>query len=200
MSAPRYDFAAMRQSLKAGGVQVVAAPQLFPTPPHVARRMVEYLDGWAGEAWETLRVLEPSAGTGNLIAALFEEWPDARLTAWEINRQLAEGLARKYPAERIRCGDFLTECGPPGPAELFDAVLMNPPFERRIWEKHVSHAFAMLRPGGRLVTILPQATGVQKFLEATGDLDTWEPLPDNTFAGTGVRTGLAVLDKPEADE
>ena len=53
-------IAAMRHTLKTG-VQVVAAPQLFPTPADLAARMVELADVQPGQ-----KVLEPSAGTGVL--------------------------------------------------------------------------------------------------------------------------------------
>lgn len=190
----RYDFAAMKRSLQAGGVQVVTAPQLFPTPPDVAARMVEYLDGWSGEAWETIRILEPSAGTGNLVAAILQEWPEADLVAWEINHALAHRLMTTHGAAiRVMHGDFLTAATP----EPFDAVIMNPPFERRAWVKHVRHAFGMLRDGGRLVTIIPQAPGAREELETIGDVFDICALPDNTFSGTGVRTFMAVIDKRE---
>jgi hypothetical protein len=42
----------------AAGVQVVIAPQLFPTPPGLADRMVALADIRPGQ-----QVLEPSAGT-----------------------------------------------------------------------------------------------------------------------------------------
>src|SRR5688500_1172890 len=96
----RYDFKAMRDQLKSGrAVQVVAAPQLFPTPPAIAARAVELLelDNWNGEAWETLRILEPSAGTGNLIEAVRAEWEEASITAYEINAALCQGLRAKFP-------------------------------------------------------------------------------------------------------
>lgn len=54
-------FEAMRKGLRAG-VQVVSAPQLFPTPPELAARMVELANIMDGD-----RVLEPSAGTGRLV-------------------------------------------------------------------------------------------------------------------------------------
>ena len=47
----------MQYALKTG-VQVIAAPQLFPTPPALAERMVEEADILPGHS-----VLEPSAGS-----------------------------------------------------------------------------------------------------------------------------------------
>ena len=54
----------MRATVKAG-VQTVSAPQLFPTPPGLAARMVDLACLAIG-----MRVLEPSAGTGWHLEAL----------------------------------------------------------------------------------------------------------------------------------
>ena len=194
------DFAAMRAMLKAGGVQVVSAPQLFPTPPDIARRMVEQLglDSWSGEAWETMRVLEPSAGTGNLIAAVLEEFPECDLVAWEINQALADALLLKYrPAIRVMQGDFL-HSAMPDPLQMWDAVIMNPPFERGAWEKHLRHAWQQVRPGGRLCSVLPQSPRWREVCRELGGAGFhYETLPGNTFAGTGVNTVLVLLEKDE---
>src|SRR5690606_19878751 len=56
---------AMRRTLHAGGVRAVSAPQLFPTPIPLAERMMALAAPRLGE-----RVLEPSAGSGNLLRAL----------------------------------------------------------------------------------------------------------------------------------
>ena len=59
----RTDIEAVRATVKAG-VQVVSAPQLFPTPPGLAARIVSLAGLAIG-----MRVLEPSAGTGRLWEA-----------------------------------------------------------------------------------------------------------------------------------
>lgn len=195
----RYDFKAMRDNLRGGGaVRVVTANQLFPTPPHVAQRAAELLglDDWQGEHCETLRVLEPSAGTGALLDAARAAAPDAHLVAAELNVTLAAELMRKYagPGCDVVQGDFLlmTPGGPP--LQPFDAVLMNPPFERGTWKKHLRHAWRFVKPGGRLVAVLPQAPGVQEVCRELCGTGSFEPLPEGTFAGTNVRTLLALLE------
>jgi len=191
-----HDFAAMKAALRGGtAVQVAIAPQLFPTPPHVAARMVELLDldSWNGEPWDTLRVLEPSAGTGNLIAAVLESRPEAQVIAWEINEALAYALAQKFSGETVHCGDFLGTT----PPRQYDAVIMNPPFERGIWKAHLRHAYEQLLPGGRLVAVLPQAPDLERVCKALCTRVEIERLPDNTFAGTGVRTALVLLENEE---
>ena len=72
------EFQTMKDQLKQG-VQVVAAPQLFPTPPEIAAQMVEYLEIEPG-----MTVLEPSAGTGNLVQAV-RDAADTEVVGYEIN-------------------------------------------------------------------------------------------------------------------
>jgi hypothetical protein len=59
------EFAAMKEQLRGGGVKVVSVPNLFPTPPELAARMVELAEIQDGQD-----VLEPSAGTGRIVDAI----------------------------------------------------------------------------------------------------------------------------------
>jgi protein-L-isoaspartate O-methyltransferase len=181
-------FEAMRESL-AAGVQVVSAPQLFPTPRDLAARMVDLADIQPGHA-----VLEPSAGTGALMGAMggrmFGHAPESgRLVAVEINATLAHGLPGEFPLTTIYCADFTqwqTE-------ERFDRVLMNPPFANGADIEHIQRAAAMLKPGGRLVAIC--ANGPRQAARLQPLADSWEELPAGTFAHTGVRAVLLTINK-----
>jgi len=188
---------AMRAVLRAGGVQVVSAPQLFPTPHELALRMVDEAQPASGA-----RVLEPSAGTGALLRALpgvvpfgadRQTW--AKVTAVEINGALAESLRNAGLASQVVQADFLS-CTPEQLGE-FDAVLMNPPFADAADIKHIQHARRFLRAGGCLVAICAngprQQAALQPVAEASGGF--YEPLPAGTFAssGTNVNTALLVI-------
>lgn len=183
-------FDAMKDSLRAG-VQVVAAPQLFPTPPELARRMADEAGILAGR-----RVLEPSAGTGNLVRAIFNNASGAdcvRVVAVEQNSGLVQALMQQrektvYANDGnfvIRHADFLTCNGDLG---TFDAVLMNPPFENAADIHHIQHAMKFLKPGGVLVAIC--ANGPRQNERLKPLMDSWEVLPSGTFAGTGVTAAL----------
>jgi protein-L-isoaspartate O-methyltransferase len=176
-------FAALAEALREG-VTVVRAPNLFPTPPEIARRLVELADIRPG-----MRVLEPSAGTGSLVRVIRETCPEADLTAVEINPQLAAALSGMVP--RVECADFLAVGEDLG---KFDRVVMNPPFERGADLDHIKCALALLAPGGRLVAVC--ANG-QRQREELGEVCTrWIDLPAGAFQeqGTGVNTAIVVLD------
>jgi protein-L-isoaspartate O-methyltransferase len=198
-------FEAMKKTLKAG-VQVVSAPQLFPTPPELARQMVElaFKNGWGvvicAEMNDRCRILEPSAGTGNLIAAIRDAAKEERstlyeLVAVEINNALAESMKQRRNVEggkdfSVLCDDFLTCNGVLG---KFDRILMNPPFERGSDIKHIQHAMTFLNPGGRLVAIC--ANGPKQQEELKPLCDQWIDLPAGSFEsqGTGVNTAMLVI-------
>lgn len=181
-------FENMKQILAGGGVKVVSAPQLFPTPTQLATRMVDIADIQPGDD-----VLEPSAGTGRILDALQPVSPQiGRLVAVELNHDLASGLERSYGiVVDVHQGDFL-ECSP-DTLGRFDVILMNPPFANADDIKHIQHAMTFLKPGGRLVAVCAngprQNDRLKPIIEECGE---WEDLPAGTFksSGTGVNTAL----------
>lgn len=191
----RFDHAAadrFRAALAAGGVKVVAVPDLFATPVALAARVVEEADIHPGD-----RILEPSAGTGRLIDAALLPWRwSGELVAVERNYDLVRNLVERYRGATVIHADFL-ECG----ADLgtFDRIIMNPPFENQADIKHVLHAAKLLKPGGRLVAIMSAgvtfrenhpATAFREFVESRDG--TIEALPADSFkeSGTGVNAVL----------
>jgi protein-L-isoaspartate O-methyltransferase len=186
-------FDAMRDTLRAG-VKAVSAPQLFPTPPDLAARMVELADIEPGQ-----RVLEPSAGTGAILRELDAFGDSCEVTAVEISHTLADALrARSHTKTKVLAEDFL-ECN--GNLGQFDRIVMNPPFADGADIKHIRHAMTLIKPGGRIVAICANGPRQQAALKplAEGSKGLWEELPEGTFAGTGVRAVLAVFNEgPEA--
>jgi protein-L-isoaspartate O-methyltransferase len=172
------DFDAMRESLKAG-VQVITAPQLFPTPADLASRMAS-----EAEIEEGHRILEPSAGTGNILAAL-----PGNTVRWavEINPKLAS-MTKLHQMAEVVCGDFLEQNGDLG---KFDRVVMNPPFENGADIKHIRHALTFLKPGGRLVALCADGPRQREALQPIAD--SWESLPAGTFKEQGTNVNVALL-------
>ncbi|WP_038213378.1 methyltransferase [Xenophilus azovorans] len=186
----------MRRTLHAGGVKVVSAPQLFPAPMLLAERMVALAAPRLGE-----RVLEPSAGSGNLLRALpgviQERAPIGTLrqtvcdvVAVELNLALRDSLIHEGLAQRVIGGDFLA-CTPED-LGLFDVILMNPPFADGADIAHIRHAREFLAVGGRLVALCADGPRQREQLLALGE---YEPLPEGSFAsvGTQVRAALLVI-------
>lgn len=183
----RTKFDDLQDTLKAG-VQVVTAPQLFPTPPDLAARMVELSRIEAGA-----RVLEPSAGTGRILAAIRERLNGSAVrTAVEVNGALCDTLRAREEGAEIVHGDFLEQT--PDTLGRFDAVLMNPPFKDAADIRHILHAAEFLTPGGTLVAICANGPRQQDKLMPLASY--WEDLPAGTFeqSGTNVNTALLIID------
>ena len=183
------DFDKMREQLRAG-VQVVSAPQLFPTPVGLAVRMVALANLQPGQA-----VLEPSAGTARILAAIRQACGSTIRTAVEINQALCSQLRRDDPGAHVFHADFLDWDG--GTQGFYDVAIMNPPFAGGADVKHIKHALGMLKAGGRLVAICAngprQNEALRPMVEAAGG--HWEVLPSGTFDGTGVSSVLMAFTK-----
>lgn len=182
----RVQVEALRAQLKTG-IKVVSAPQLFPTPAPLAKRMVELADIEPGQ-----EVLEPSFGTQRILRAIRAYGPQCTVTAVEVNYAMAND-ATTVCADRVVCADFL-QCADLG---SFDRVLMNPPFADAQDIAHIQQARALLKPGGVLVAICVngprQNEKLRPLVEGCGGV--WEPLPGDTFkeSGTQVNTVLLTL-------
>lgn len=142
-----FDPAAVLAELTSSGmIPDRVAHQFYPTPAALADRVVALARPCGAD-----RVLEPSAGTGALADAIVRAAPDAQIQCIEVSPLFCRVLESK--GFKAIEGDFLaTE---PTPNAGFDAVLMNPPFGAGRWKAHLEHAARFVRPGGRLVAIVP---------------------------------------------
>ena len=176
---------------------------LYPTPVEVIDRMLEDV-AVSGKV-----ILEPSAGTGNIVARL------AELGAREIlaceNDPNMRAILRDKPCELI-ADDFLTLRAED--VSHIDAIVMNPPFSHDM--EHILHAWE-IAPGGCTVTALCNASHISKysyrttlqcrFLETIKD-HGWSEDIGQVFKGckaerdTDVYVGVVKLYKPRtgADE
>ena len=188
-------FEKMAEALKQG-VKVVSANQLFPTPPAIARQLVELADIQPGQ-----KILEPSAGTGNLIQAIYSkvqaDW--VILQAVEINGELVRTI-QEYRQKvlysndynfRIEQADFLEWYG----TETYHRIVMNPPFENASDIKHVLRAYSLLKPGGKLAAIVANGPRQQEQLKPIAS--KWIDLPAGSFAAssTNVNTAMILLEQ-----
>lgn len=170
----------------------------FETPEHVADELVVLASVPADNSRPLF--LEPSAGRGAICQAIMRRFPQAVIFAVEIDEAMANRLSQILPEPsypRLRNCDFLKLEDDELP--LFDAVVMNPPFNRGQDMQHVLHAWQFVRPGGCLVSVMSpswtfrqdrKAVEFQQF--AARQEAGWEMLPAGTFkaAGTMVNTGI----------
>lgn len=189
----------------------------FPTPDLAAEILFSPRGyggrgpGFLSKAGEPpLRVLEPSAGTGNLARRAAERHmpePDAYMTKQgyqqrvtvdcvEIQPHLAGGLEASGLYRKVTCADFLTVT----PTGDYDMVLMNPPFDRERDIDHVVHALKFLKPGGELHAIMSagtefrqtkKAVAFRALMERMGA--SWEDLPQGSFSEVGTNVNTLIL-------
>lgn len=165
-------------------VAVDRATECHATPADVAARMVEYL----GPQGDYL-TLEPSAGTGQLVRALFAAGHSRfELCMVERHIELARGLAALGPVQN-RC--FLEWSKEARGRIAFPRVIMNPPFSRV--KAHVAAALDLLNRGGhiepaRLVALVPVTFDHP-------EAETMETLPADTFAFARVNTKIIRIER-----
>lgn len=165
----------------------------FPTPKGEASNMASLAQITKG-----MRVLEPSAGNGNLADA-------ARAAGAEVDViEISDSLRKILDAKgyNLVAHDFMEFA----PEQPYDAILMNPPFSNRRDAEHIRHAFGMLKPGGHLVAIAGEGVFNGSDAKAVAFRD-WldqhgaevEPLAKGTFedkkllATTGANARRIVL-------
>lgn len=181
-------------------------PGFFPTPDGLADQLVECVR-------DRLRpdcdVLEPSAGIGSLVEAVLRVEPKANVDCVERLHSAREILILKgfaVPSQSDAAShDFETF----EPSLLYDAVLMNPPFEKGLDAAHVMRAFSMLKPGGRLAAIMSPGPFIRQdrksevfrdWFELNGgrrlDVDPGQFRGVEAFRQTGTSCCIVVLDRP----
>ncbi len=164
------------QIVVSGCVPDQKSHQFYPTPSDLAEQAVELA---AIDPHHDC--LEPSAGTGS-IAELMSG--GSSLCCVEISPLHCKVLEAKGMKPLTK--DFIKWDGATG----FDRIVMNPPFDQGRWQIHLEHAARMLRPGGRLVAILPSGAKNKKPLPSMQC--EWHGPYDNRFAGASVSVVILV--------
>lgn len=183
---------------KAPSTAVAKDLQFYPTPTAVIDKML-YAIGLTDmrevpsarqSDYHTLRVLEPSCGDGRIMDAVRAR--GHAVLGFEVHAGRAAEARTKGHA--VVTGDFLEQ----PPTGDFSLVVMNPPFYGRHYIHHVRHALKFLKPGGRLITVLP-ASAWYDHGELKGE---WRDLPVASFAdsGTNIPTGMLVMRADGRDE
>lgn len=179
------------------------AYEFFETPPDLADLMVERADLADGQ-----RILEPSAGKGAILEAIWRKGGGyaKELSIVELCSQFVDHLRAQNWF--VNHADFL-ECGSDDNEDYwsFDRVIMNPPFSRFQDIDHVLHAWGMLKPGGRLVSVMlgswewrntAKTVAFRQWIEETG-ADV-EHLPPGTFRASGTMVRSVLVSANKSDE
>lgn len=184
-------------------VDLKRAYQQFYTPDALVERMVA-----AAGLQDGKRVLEPSAGTGQLLNAIAKfadnEGIEVSVTAVELAIGHIPALLAHSIVSEVCNRDFL-DVDPDIFKNRIDVVIMNPPFTRGQDIDHVMHAWKFLKPGGRLVALTApgwtfhKTKKAQDFRDFVTEYGEYKEVPAGTFkeSGTMVRTILIVLYKPK---
>ncbi|MBC6714756.1 DUF4942 domain-containing protein [Aurantimonas sp. DM33-3] len=195
----------------------------FPTPLAVGEKVIEEarLHAAAKATDARVKILEPSAGSGNLARLAAEdiivdanwEWSEEErericiptkvskpiVDCVEIHNERARDLTMAGRYRKVHHCDFLALN--PDVTGLYDRIVMNPPFDRERDIDHVVHALNFLEPDGILVSVMSAGTEFretkksQAFRELVEKRGFFQDLPDRSFAecGTNVNTLLCVI-------
>lgn len=175
--------------------------QFFATPKDLASEMARHLD--VGNVHQ--RILEPSAGQGALMQAVWGTYPFVRQIDYcelmDVNRIVLD----KMHGGHCIAEDFLAL----GPEynNYYDRVIANPPFSKNQDIDHIRKMWDVTKPGGIIVTISSKSWhhGSQKKQK---EFESW--LYDEVEAsvnsvdagafeesGTKVATFLIIINKPK---
>jgi 16S rRNA G966 N2-methylase RsmD len=165
----------------------------FPTPDCVINRMFNLMP-----VNKEGLILEPSAGNGAIVRRLLEDGVKYdSIVAVEINEKRAKEIETRTNVETF-CADFMLWVK----EWKFDQIYMNPPFENGQDAQHIMNAFAYLKPGGELISVISphslfandaRSIRFRNFLE--GKNVYIENLPEGSFksSGTMISTKLIVI-------
>lgn len=179
---------------RARSTEVSKDLQFYRTPEAAADFLVER--AYPGNE---CRILEPSCGDGAILDALrrFAVKKRIDIRAQGIEVDPGRAAAARAKGYQVQVANFLQVT----PSPTFDLVLMNPPFVGKHYQKHVEHARKFLKPGGRVLAILPITAATDHGyvkMERYGR-DHWEDLPVGSFSesGTNINTGIATFGAAE---
>src|SRR5690606_37833474 len=133
--------------VEAGPKQNPERSQWF-TPPEIAREMVRMVAQFLRMRPDT-RILEPSAGRGNLVRAVLEVNPRAYVDALDIDPRWAPELSALGPNVWAETCDYLERSVQP---QRYQLAITNPPYDGGV---EAAHLEKMLDECDRVIALLP---------------------------------------------
>jgi Methyltransferase small domain len=183
-----------KQRLKELELEIIGmkSGDFFPTPEPVCNRLIQLAN--LEPNW---RIIEPSAGNGNVAECITKYYPEIELDLVEINSTLREILElKKFKLVGRNFLDYTT-------SDRYNACIMNPPFYELV--EHIYHAWKLLLSDGILVSIVSESVffnrKYQKFKDWLDDNGAYvEKVDKNAFLSsnnpTAVATRIIKLVKP----
>ena len=155
----------------------------FPTPRQVCHQLIEIAD--IEPNW---RILESSAGNGNIAECIMQTYPKVELEVVEIHSKLRQILELK--GFNLVGKNFLEF----NPTHLYNACIMNPPFCEFV--EHIYHAWKLIFSGGVLVSVVPESVFFNRKYEVfKGWLESnnsqIKRVDKNAFLSSNNPTGVA---------
>jgi predicted RNA methylase len=168
----------------------------FPTPEEAAERAIETARLYRDDDAPRLRLLEPSAGTGNLARRAVARGCEVHCI--EAHPERTNALRAEGIYASVLSTDFLAVT--PHGEDLFDVALMNPPFDRERDIDHVMHALHFLKPNGHLVAIMSAGTefrGTRKSIAFREQMEKMgariHDLPAGSFSSVGTNVNTIIV-------
>lgn len=154
------------------------------TPLAIAHRMVSYLGGMGDYL-----TLEPSAGTGNLLQALYDSGHSPyELVAIERHINLCSEIRKRFSGNQTInpiCECFLAYAEKAQGQIEYPRIIMNPPFKKV--RQHIKAALSLLGKAGHSEAVLVALVPITYSHE---DVETLEELPRDTFSLAAVSTKI----------
>lgn len=137
------------------------AYDFYATPPETVRAFLANFDGISSGD----RILEPSAGNGQIVKVLREGGYDNRIDAVELRPE--ERGTLEALADNVTIGSFFDyepDCG-------YDVIIGNPPYSLAL--DFINKSLELLHPGGLLIFLLRT-----NFLESEKRFKWWQEQED----------------------
>lgn len=153
--------------------------QFYPTPDSIVDQLIEEADIQEGH-----RVLEPSAGQGNIALRAGDNVQCVEISKLHCTILESKGL-NVINSDFIEWAEKTTE--------RFDRVVMNPPFSEGRAKYHVETAAGLLVSGGKLVSVVP--VGCKDKIAVEGCTVRYTQVFKRAFANASVDTLLVIIEK-----
>lgn len=165
--------------------------QFYPTPEIISEYVMRTAD-----VKENDKVLEPSAGRGNLLKFLPSNVNKHNITCIEISEIFSKILLTKYPntlnTDFLKWAEKALQTN-----KRYDKIIMNPPFSDGRCVAHIQSAAKLLNTNGRLVAVLPSTYENKLSLfkvEPALNVSTGEKFK-NEFDDTSIEVMVLIIDR-----